>query len=161
MSTYTVTTTAPRELAGKIAADLRQLALYYHQPPADTIRDYLQELEILLQGGFVDTYAFGFVRNHRWVLCFEYKVTSGVITGGHAGGIRPDVDVRDASYLNYLTYSDRFARLPHDQRRAILDPLPIRRSDMDQPGLVPGGAWTVERTYGAGGIEIRRQVYRL
>jgi Bacterial HORMA domain family 1 len=160
MSTYTVTTTAPRELAGKIAADLRQLALHYHQPPAEKVRDYLQELEILLRGGYVGTYAFGFVRNHAWVLCYEYTVTSGVITGGHAGGIRPDVDIRGASYLNYLTYSDSFARLPETQRQAILSSLPVRRTEMDQPALTPGGAWTVERTYGAGGIEIRRQVYR-
>jgi hypothetical protein len=160
MSTYTITTTAPRELAGKIAADLRQLALHYQQPPSDMIRDYLLELEILLQGGYVETYAFGFVRNHLWVLCYEYKVTSGVITGGHAGGIGPGVDVRGASYLNYLTYSDAFSKLPEDRRRAILKALPINRSDMDRPGLVPGGAWTVERTYGSGGIEIRRQVYR-
>lgn len=159
MSTYSVTETAPRELAGKIAADLRQFSLYYRQPRADEIRDYLEELEVLLQGGYLATYKFGFRRNGLWVLCYQYSVQRGVIAGGRAGGIRPSHDVRGASYLNYLTYSDSWWRLSDEGRRAVRAGLRINRTGMAEPALAAGGTWSLERTYGAGGIEIQRQVY--
>lgn len=160
MSTsYTITETAPRELAGKIASDLRQFSLYYGQPPKSTIDDYLQEMEVLLARGLLGVYMFGFRRFGQWVLCYRYEVREGSEVAGRPGGIQPNVNVAGASYLNFLTYSERWSRLTEQQRNAIRATIRINRTTGDEPGY-GAGYWTVERTYGAGGIELARQVFR-
>jgi hypothetical protein len=161
MSTsYTATETAPRELAGKIAADLRQFSIYYGHPSANQVRDYLQELEILLRGGYLSTYTFGFWREGRWVMCYRYTIQQGTVSGGPPGGVQPNQDVRGASYLNFTTHTQNWWNLPLPRRDAIEASLPIKRTSMDAPGYSVDGSWIAERSYGAGGIEVLRQFFR-
>jgi len=159
-ATYTVTETAPRELAGKIAADLRQFSIYYRQPSPDDIRDYLRELEIFIAGGYLSTYKFGFWKGGRWILCYDYTIRQGTVSPGRPGGIQPNQDVSGASYLNFTSYTAEWERLRPEQRAATEANSPVKRTSMAAPGYSATGSWTFERTYGAGGIEVLRQVFR-
>ena len=159
MSTYTVTETGARALAGKVAADLKQFARFYGQPTFARILDYLVELEVLLERGLVESYKFGFRREQQWVLCFEYTVQNGAMVGGRPGGIDPDINVSGAMYYNYLSPSPDWYKLTPDEREVIEASLPVQRTPAEEPGFV-GGIWYEERTYGAGGVEIKRRTYR-
>jgi hypothetical protein len=160
MSTYTVTETAPRELAGKIASDLRQFSRHYGQPQESEIRDYLDEIEALLGYGYLQTYEFGYRRGGSWVMSYQYEVSHGQLTGGRPGGIDATVDIRGAVYLNQVTYSDAWWLGTTDaERTAFRTSLKIQRTTAEGPEHT-GGHWVVERNYGAGGTEITRRAFR-
>jgi hypothetical protein len=160
MSTYTVTDTAPRELAGKIASDIRQFSRYYGQPAEGDIRDYLDEIEALLRAGFLSTYTFGYRRGELWVMSYEYAVRQGQLTGGRPGGIEPNLDIAGATYLNFLTYSDSWVDEQTDaERAAFRRKLRVQRRPMNEPSY-SGGYWMVDRSYGADGTEITRRQFK-
>lgn len=156
---YTVSESRARELAGKVASDLRQFARFYGQPSRDQIPAYLDELEALLEHGYIRDYKFGYRRGDAWVLCYEYTVRQGALVGGRPGGIEPGHDVSGATYYNYLNYSDPWWRLSDDARRRFRDGLPIQRSPAQEPEF-QGGAWYEGRVYGAGGVEMARRTYK-
>ena len=156
---YTVSESRARELAGKVASDLQQFSRFYSEPSRDQIPKYLDELEVLLENGYVREYKFGFRRRDAWVLCYAYTVRGGVLVGGRPGGIEPGCDISDASYYNYLIYSDAWWRLGDDARRTLRDGLPIQRGGASEPGF-EGGTWFEGRVYGAGGVEMARRMYR-
>lgn len=159
MSTYTVTDTAPRELAGKIASDLRQFSRHYGEPPESTIRDYLEEIEAHLQAGYLDTYTFGLRRGQSWVMSYQYRVSGGELTGGRPGGIEPNLDVTGAEYLNFLSRTPAWDRLSDAERATFAANRKIKRTPMHEPNY-SDGYWTVDRSYGAAGTEITRRVFK-
>src|SRR5437868_8488676 len=74
--TYTTTETWSRTharyVAGKVAADLRQMQQEYGQPTDAAINDYLLELTVLLAGGFVKEVSYGYRRDGAWVVALKY-----------------------------------------------------------------------------------------
>jgi hypothetical protein len=157
--THSVSETKARELAGKVASDLRQFARFYGEPESARVLDYLDELEAFLEAGYVHKYKFGFKRNGSWILCYEYTVRAGELVGGRPGGIEPGIDVSRADFYNYLYHSDDWSHLPKADRDAFESKLPVQRT----PALDPshsGGVWYESRTYGAGGTELARRFFR-
>jgi Bacterial HORMA domain family 1 len=159
VSTYTVTETGARELAGRVASDLRQFSLHYGVPALSEISDYMEELEALLRRGYVSTYSFGYRRNGSWKMAYHYQVARGQLTGGMPGGIVPNVDVSGATYFNYMTYSDDWWQLTAAQREAFRSTLRIERVNADEPSYA-GGVWVETRAYGVGGTELRRRLFK-
>jgi hypothetical protein len=156
---YTVTETRARELAGKVASDLRQFSRFYGYPTPAAVPDYLLELEAFLEHGYVGAYKFGFVRNGVWILCYEYTVRYGTLVGGRPGGIEPGWDVSGAHYSNYLTYSQAWWDLTQVQRDHFEADLPFQRTPANDATHL-GGIWYEDRTYGVAGLEIARRVYK-
>jgi hypothetical protein len=156
---YTVTETRARELAGKVASDLRQFSRFYSYPAPADIPDYLLELEALLEDGYLGTYKFGFRRGEVWILCYEYTVRYGSLVGNRPGGIEPGRDVSGAHYYNYLTYSNTWWTLSEGERQRFRAGLPVQRTNGNDPAHA-GGIWYEDRTYGAGGLEVVRRIYR-
>lgn len=159
MSTYTVTDTGARELAGKVASDLRQFALHYGEPEVSEIPDYMEELEALLRRGYLSTYSFGYRRNGSVLMAYYYEVVRGQLTGGRPGGIDPSINVAGATHFNYLTYSDDWWRLATSHRDAFRATLRIKRVPGEEP-VYAGGVWVETRTYGVGGTELRRRLFK-
>jgi len=159
VSTYTVTETGARELAGKVASDLRQFSLHYGEPAWSDIPDYMEELEALLHRGYLSTYSFGYRQNGSWMMAYHYEVTGGQLTGGRPGGIEPNIDISGATYFNYVTYSDDWWRLTAAQREAFRATLTIERVNAEEPSYA-GGVWVETRAYGAGGTELRRRLFK-
>ncbi|GAA0378624.1 hypothetical protein Acor_69500 [Acrocarpospora corrugata] len=98
----TFTRVHARRLAGRVTTDLRQSSILYDSPSSGSLEDYQVELEELLVGGYVDKYQFGFKKDGRVVWSLRYTVgPDGALTGG-AGGVPSGVDVRQASWFNFL-----------------------------------------------------------
>ena len=163
-ATQTFTRTHAKHLASKVAADLHQCARLYNKPRASEVADYQAELVELLVGGYVAKYEFGFKKNGKRVVTWQYRVNaSGDLVGGgvddRAGGVYARAKVADAVYFNFLSYSQKWWDLTQGARKAIKDRLPIHRSS----GALPAdgnGYWISDRTYANGGIAVSRRTFR-
>ena len=86
MSSYSVTTTFTRtharEIASRVAADLRLMNRYYDAPSLASIDDYETEFVELLVGGYLDQVEYGFKRSGERVYPVEQ-----VGVRGHAAGL--------------------------------------------------------------------------
>ena len=168
MSTYSATQTFTRthakHLASKVVTDLYQCARLYGSPPADEIANYEGELVELLVGGYVSEYEFGFKKNEKRVVSWRYAVNIvGDLVGGgtddSAGGVYARAKVADATYFNFLTYSQKWVSLTQAEKDAVKDKLPVHRS----PGILPSdgnGYWISDRTYANGGTSVSRRAFR-
>ena len=163
-ATQTFTRTHAKHLASKVVADLYQCARLYRSPATDDIADYEGELVELLVGGYVAEYEFGFKKNERRVVSWHYAVnTFGDLVGGgaddSAGGVYTRAKVADATYFNFLTYSQKWVSLTQAEKDAIKDKLPVRRT----PGSLPSdgnGYWISDRIYTNGGTSVSRRTFR-
>ena len=163
-ATQTFTRTHAKYLASKVVADLYQCARLYGKPRTYEIADYEAELVELLVGGYVAEYEFGFEKNDKRVVTWQYRVNAyGDLVGGgaddRAGGVYARANVADATYFNFLSHSQKWRNLTPGERKAIEDKLPIRRTS----GALPAdgnGYWVSDRTYSNGGVAISRRTFR-
>lgn len=163
-ATQTFTRTHAKHLASKVVADLYQCARLYGKPPTDDVADYEAELVELLAGGYVAEYEFGFKKDGKRVVTCQYSVNAyGDLVGGgaddRAGGVYARAKVADATYFNFLSYSQKWSNLTQRERTAIKDRLPIRRTS----GALPAdgnGYWISDRTYSNGGVAVSRRTFR-
>src|SRR5260370_28427074 len=108
-STYTTsesfTLTHAHRLAARVAADMHQCQRFYSRPTDTEIESYQEELIVLLHGGYIKSYEFGFkTRDERRVVSWHYTVgPSGDLEGGRSGGLFPAADVSGAVWFNLLT----------------------------------------------------------
>jgi len=107
MSTYTTsktfTITHARYITSKVAADLRQLRLFYGRPDDDQIDAYAEEAALLLRDGYLERVDYGFRRQAanlgpQWVLLLRYVVKDGVLDDDRSGRVPPGVDVSGTSF---------------------------------------------------------------
>jgi hypothetical protein len=127
-STFTVT--SARYLASKVAADLRQMQLFYGRPFDQEIINYIEELVALMLGGWFQSVSYGFKQNGFWVMALEYKMFLGAIrtTDDNAGRVRPGINTVGASWYSILTKSSAFYSLPPARQAEIERSLPIQRT---------------------------------
>jgi hypothetical protein len=78
MSSYslaeTFTHTEARYLASKVVADLYQCSRLYRSPAASDIPDYETELVERLVKGYISRYEFGFKKDGKRVVSWQYEV---------------------------------------------------------------------------------------
>lgn len=155
----TFTITHAREIASRVAADLRLCSTYYGNPAADRIADFLEELAQWIKSGYVSSYEFGFKQDEKRVVCWRYTVgASGALESDRPGKVQSWVDVTGAKYYNFLTPSPKWWTLTESERSAFEASLPIQRGN----GSLPGdglGYWTSDKTYAAGGFAASRQTF--
>jgi hypothetical protein len=161
-STYTTTFTETnaRHLASKVAADLLQLARLYGQPSEKRIDDFIEELAILLPGGFVASVDYGFQVNGNWLIVLRYTVRSdGTLTADdRAGRVPVSIDVSGAGFASFLRFSEKWSRLSPQDRERIEKSLPFRRATSDEPGIV-SGIWVEDKVYSSAGVALTRKVF--
>ncbi len=159
--TKTFTRTHAKYLASKVIADLYQCSLLYDEPSQDSVEAYEEELTTLLADRYVGTYEFGFKRNGKRVLSWHYTVGSaGDLEGdSRSGSLTRGVDIGDAHYFNFLSYSDEWWALTSAERDAIKGTLPFSRKAGSAPGD-GSGHWVTEHTYSSGGVLVARRVFR-
>lgn len=154
----TFTRTHARYLASKIASDLRQLQLFYHQPSDKQIENYLQEAVVLLHGGYLESVSYGFKRGDEWVVALKYNVqTSGILSDDRSGRVAPGANVTGADWYSFLTYTPSFSRLTLEQRRRVEALLPFTRSYGEEPKAT--GVWTADKSYSSGGVGLQRRMF--
>lgn len=164
-STYTTsstfTITHARHIASKIAADLDLCAQYYGKPAQSQIAEYAEELAIMLRGGYVSSYEFGFKRDEKRVVCWQYNVRSDgtVDADDSAGKLFAYADTEGASYYNYMSYSTKWWELSDAERARIKSGLPVQRTN----GYLPtdgSGYWIGDKQYSSNGVGTARRTFR-
>lgn len=164
-STYTTTETFTlahaRRLAAKVAADMHQCQRFYDKPTDTQIEDYQEELTVLLHGGYVQSYEFGFkTKDERRVVSWHYTVgPSGDLEGGRSGGLFEAADVSGAVMFNFLTTNSKWSHLSQTEREKIEASYQIRRTD-GKPPLDGNGYWDSSRRYASGGVAVTRKEFR-
>lgn len=166
MSTYalteTFTRTEARYLASKVTADLYQCSRLYGSPASENIPDYESELVEYLVKGYLSRYEFGFKKDNRRVVSWQYEVKDGDLVGGsddHPGGVYARADVTAASYYNHIIYSTKWSSLTPSEQGAFKETVPISRVDATLP-TDGDGYWTTDKTYTRGGVAVARRTFR-
>jgi hypothetical protein len=167
MSTFTTTVSSTftllhaKQLASRVAADMKRCQQMYGYPSDDQINRYGTELAHLLNGGYVEEYEFGYKRQDKRVISCHYRVRNGDLSAvnDRPGGIASGVDITGASPFNFLTHSAKWDRLSQTERDAFEATLPFRRGIGSAPsdGL---GCWQDDKSYSAAGTVMSRRVFR-
>lgn len=157
----TFTLTHARRLAAKVTADMHQCQRFYGHLTDTKIENYQQELTILLHGGYVQSYEFGFqTRDERRVVSWFYTVSSsGNLEGGRSGGLFPSADIADAAMFNFLSYSSKWFALSNVERDKIKASYPVQRVE-GSPPQDGNGYWDSSRHYTSGGVAVTRKEFR-
>lgn len=160
-ATTTFTRTHARDIAAKIAADLRQMNHHYGEPSLDQIPKYLGEIIELLTAGYLRSFEDGFeTSDGRRVVSLRYAVRDdGTISDGRAGGVYPHADITNATHFNFVNYTQKFFNLIQAERDVFRAALPIQRT----PGsdrTDGNGYWEADRGYASGGVGAERRTFR-
>ena len=164
-STYTISETFSithaRRLAAKVAADMHQCQQFYGYPTDAKIKKFEQELVVLLHGGYVESYEFGFqTKDERRVVSWHYTVgPSGDLEGGRSGGLYPSADIADAVTFNFLAYSSGWFALSQAEKDKVKAQYSVRRTD-GSPPRDGRGYWDSSRHYASGGVAVTRKEFR-
>ncbi len=156
----TFTRTNAEYLASKLAADLRQMQLFYGHPPDAEINQYIQEAIILLLGGWLKSVSYGYKRNGNWVIALKYETRFGVIkpTDDDSGMVTPGIDISGAFWHSFLSKNHAYSLLPQSKKNEIEQLLPIKRTYGIEPRLNSGG-WRNDKYYSSSGGALQRQIY--
>ena len=158
----TFTIVHAKHIASKVATDLLRFKRFYGSPSDEWINLYEAELIVLLKYDAVDTVIYGFQRNGLWTRASAKYIA---LPGGsiHAdddpGKIRPGLDVQNAHFTSYLTYSFRFWDRSATEQANIESELPFRRGIGSTSGLETG-YWANDRNYLAGGRGLGRSTVK-
>lgn len=167
-SSYTVsesktfTVAHARNMAAKVAADLKRIQRFYGSPSDAHIANYEAEVVELLKAGYLSEVTYGYRRDNQWVepmLRYTAKdLANDDGNGDDPGKIRPGANINGASFYSFLTYSSAYLALTSAQQEAFSKNLPLQRGHAEQPGV--NGYLVTDRTYSAGGKALDRASLR-
>ncbi len=156
-TTQTFTRTDARYIAGKVAADLRQLSQAYGEPTEEHIDNLLGELTEYLVDGYLDRITYGFRKGDQWVVALRYKGTEigSLTTDDRSGRVPRGADVTNASWCSHLVLNSKWEALSPEKRASYERALPIQRTNGTEPS--PGArGWIEDKTYSSSGGGVRR-----
>lgn len=156
-STQTWSRTHARYIAGKVAADLRQMQQAYGQPTDKHLDDLVEELISYIADGYLDYVEYGFRRGESWVVAHKYTAAElgSTEVDDRSGRVRRDADVTGAHWWSYLVRNNRWHNLPKTERDKYEDSLTIKRTPGS--GATPlSGGWLHEKSYSSGGGSLGR-----
>ncbi|MBL8763134.1 MAG: hypothetical protein JNM07_02560 [Phycisphaerae bacterium] len=156
-TTQTFTRTDARYIAGKVAADLRQLSQAYGEPTEQHITNLMAELTEYLVDGYLDRVTYGFRKGDRWIVALKYSGADiGSLTADDRSGRVPrGADVIGASWCSHLVLNSKWWALTDEQRSRYEKSLPIQRTNGTEPS--PGArGWIEDKTYSSSGGGVRR-----
>lgn len=165
MSTSTRTTTFnrshARDVAGKMAADLRRMSAMYGHPTEQKIEQLIQEVTEMLALDYMATLEVGFQREGKRVLTLKYESRrDGTLnTSDNAGGVPRGVDVSGCDKVNFMTYTQKFNDLSAAEKLAVKQTLPYVRTPAQEP-TDGSGYWTQDRSYSSGGGGTVRKTFK-
>ncbi len=155
--TETWSRTHARYVAGKVAADLRQMQQEYDQPSDNSIDAYLSELTILLTGGYVKEVSYGFRRDGAWVVALKYTADmyGNLYADDRSGRIPRRANIAGAAFYSFLEFSQEWRNLSPRERETIERMLPFVRTEGVAP-VIRVGSWTSDKSYAAAGCGLHR-----
>lgn len=160
--TNTFTVTHARQMAAKVAADLKRMQRLYGQPSDADITAYETEVVEFLKAGHLGTVTYGFKRDGQWIeptLRYSAKDLAGAEGyGDDPGKVRPGKNVSGATFYSYLTYSSTWSSLSEAQQETFNKSLPFQRGGASEPPV--NGYLAPDLTYTAGGKALDRSSVR-
>src|ERR1700753_1278187 len=127
-----------RQLASKVATDLRRFQRFYYSPTDEWIAKYELEITHLLKHDVVNQVVYGFQRYGKWTeAAVRYTALAGgtLLADDDPGRIRPGIDIAGASFTSFLSHNTNwFTKTSRDQQ-AIEAELPFRRGTGNTPSL--------------------------
>jgi len=159
--TETWTLTNAKYLASKVTTDMLRCQQNYREPDNDAINSYGTELALLLRDGYVATYEFGFKFNELRLVSWSYTVDAAgsISADDRPGKVVSGVDISNASFFNYLTYSPAWGKLAGAERDRIKAELPVQRVTCDPPND-GHGYWERDLSYTSSGVTLVRKTFR-
>jgi hypothetical protein len=150
-----------KKLAAKVIADMHQCHRLYGRPIESDIARYQEELIVLLAGGYISQYEFGFkTKADKRVVSWKYTVTNaGDLEGGRSGGLFAAADVDTSRFFNYLWHSGKWSDLTIKERMAVETQYTLQRTTGDPPAD-GNGRWIRDRRYVSGGVAIQREEFQ-
>lgn len=159
--TSTFTVTHARNLAAKVATDLKRMQRFYGYPNDKDISNYETEIVALLKAGYLGIASYGFKKDGDWIeptLRYSAQQLSASTTDNDPGRIPPNADISGASFYSYLTYSTAWFDLSKEQKVEFKKALPFFRGGADEPGI--NGYISRDLTYSSGGKSLDRSIIR-
>ena len=156
-TTQTFTRTDARYIAGKVAADLRQLAQAYGEPTEQHIANLMGELTEYLVDGYLDRITYGFRKGDQWVVALRYTGSEigSLSADDRSGRVPRGADRSGADWCSHLVLNKKWWALSAEQRSRYESALPIKRTDGAEPS--PGArGWIEDKTYSSSGGGVRR-----
>jgi hypothetical protein len=149
-------------MAAKVATDLKRMQRFYGRPSDGAIADYELEVTNLMKAGYLDTVAYGFKREDKWIQP-TLKYTACDLAGSTAndddpGRVLPGADIEGATFYSYLTYSSAWHRLTETEREAFRKTLPFARGGAPEPEV--NGYFVNDLVYSSGGRALNRASVR-
>lgn len=158
----TFTITHAKHMAAKVATDLKRMQRFYSKPTDASIAQYEEEVIAFLKAGYLGTVTYGFKRDDAWVeptLRYTARDLAGLSANDDdPGRIRPGVDVSEASFYSFMTYSSAWNGLTADEQKAFENSLPFVRGNAAEPGIK--GYLSEDLTYASGGRALNRACVR-
>lgn len=156
------TVTHARQIAAKVATDLKRIQRLYGSPSDEWIRDFEAEVTALLLAGYLGTVTYGYRRDGVWIepmIQYTANYLAGAeLANDDPGRLRPGADTTGASFYSYLTYSPAWDALTPEQRHKFKEGLPFYRVGRTEPRL--GGYVVSDKTYSGGGRALARASLR-
>ena len=160
--TVTFTVTHARNLASKIATDLKRIQRFYGSPSNLAIADYETEAIELMRAGYLGKVAYGFRFSGNWIaptLSYTARDLSGMSAiDDDPGRIAPGADVSGAVFSSFLTYNQAWLNLPESEQARFKNGLPFQRTPGTEPGV--NGYFVQDKMYSSGGRALERMRVR-
>jgi hypothetical protein len=157
----TFTLTHAKYLASKVTTDMLRCQQSYGRPTNSEINDYGTELALMLRDGYVAEYEFGFKREEQRIITFHYTVVNGTLnaTDDRPGKIKPGVDITNARFFNFMTYSMAWAKMTKEQIDEFRKQLPFSRGE-GEPPTNGSGHWVSDLAYSSTGVTLNRRTFQ-
>ena len=159
--TQSWTITNARRVTSKIAADLDLMRPHYGRPLEADVTAYAEEAAMLLAKRYLGAVEFGFKKNGNVVLSLKYEARSDgtLVTDDRPGRVPANVDVSNASFYSWLTYSAAWDQLDAAERSAFEGTLPVQRTSGTAP-TTAFGTWSSDRSYSSNGEGVTRRTFQ-
>lgn len=159
--TSTFTRTHARYLTSKVAADLKQMQVFYGDPSDQLIQNYCNELVELLVNDYLESVDYGYRKNGDWVIALSYSVKGGLLMSSddRSGRVHAHANVTDCKWGSFLRKSSKFCKLSPEQRTQVEKSLPIDRTPGSEPGT-SNGYWHIDKTYSTNGVSFERKTFK-
>jgi len=156
-TTQTWSRTHARYVAGKVAADLRQMQQAYGQPTNQHLNDLIDELVSYLADDYLDYIEYGFRCGDIWVVAHKYTAAQiGSFTNDdRSGRIRRGANIAGAHWWSFLVKNSRWWNLPQAERDRYEAAIKIKRISATGSSAGPNG-WALGRSYASGGGGVSR-----
>lgn len=154
--TATATSTAPKivYVTRKVLTDFLAILETYGYFSEDYAQQLIQDVRVFLDEEVIDHVRFVWTRPSSTYVIEELNYT--VVAGGvelsddHAGGIRYQATLANASFHVRVTYNTRWEEMSERERSAIREDLILNWGPAGQLDY-SGGKWTADRTYSRDG----------